>query len=221
MKKLLYCLLICSSSLLHAHEKPKDNFCIPRHESKRYLTSDFSSAYPRTVKFECTYECQSNGRIDLVTGPMSVTVSSIEQDARDVVCQGVKIKKVPWGYDFDGVEAFYAYETSIKEVKAFAFAHINRNNAKERELLTNLRASLLKVAGSYQTTGVQAFMDAAKILTEIGQELPGSTKLLDKYSALILSRNGVVKLEASSESLILSSLSALAAWRMPIHLYRN
>lgn len=198
----------------------KDNFCVPRIDSKRYLTSDFSTKYPRTVRFECTYECQADGRIDLVTGPLSVQINNIEDDAKMVVCQGVKVKKVPWGYDFDGVEAFYAYDTGVKAIKAYAFTNVNRNNRTETEYLRRLKSTLTTVAATYKSTGVSYFIEAADIMFQISSELPASTKTLDRYVDILVKKNGISPLEGTAQSLVLANITGSAAWRIPTHLYK-
>lgn len=191
-----------------------------RVDSKRYLQNDFHAAYPKTVKFECTYECMANSRVELVTGPMSVQVTSMDSDAKDVVCQGVKVKKVSWGYDFDGVEPFYAYQTGIKQIKAFAFANVNRNNKNEKQLLEDLKINLNKVIGAYVMTKVPYFVDAAMILDQIAKELPASTKTLDKYMDILVKQNGKIAFDATAQSMVLMNVSSNAAWRVPSHLFK-
>jgi hypothetical protein len=220
MKKLITSFLIVLSTSTYAGETLKDNFCVPRVDSKRYIMNDFHASYPKTVKFECTYECQANGKVELVTGPSTVSVTSMDSDARDVVCQGVKVKKVSWGYDFDGIEAFYAYTTSIKQIKAFAFANVNRNNKYEKELLQELQMNLNKVIAAYIITGVPHFVEAALILDGIAKELPASTKSLDKYMDILIKQNGKVAFEANALSLVLMNVNSNAAWRVPTHLFK-
>lgn len=203
----------------NAAEPLKDNYCVPKVDSKRYLSGDFSTKYPKTVKFECTYECQADGRIDHITGVTSVTVNNVTDDARLVVCQGVLVRKVPWGYDFDKVEPFYAYSTDIKEIKRWAFANVKRTNKHETELLNKLKKDLHAVATSYRQTNVSTFAEAANVLISIADELPFKTKTLDKYIEVIVNRNGKTGYDGTSEGLILMNLSALAKWRIPTHLF--
>lgn len=220
MKNIITTLFLVLSTSTFAGETLKDNFCVPRVDSKRYIQNDFHAAYPKTVKFECTYECMANGRVELVTGPMTVQVTSIDSDARDVVCQGVKVKKVSWGYDFDGVEPFYAYLTGIKQIKAFAFNNVNRNNKIEKQLLEDLKMSLNKVISAYIMTRVPHFTEAALTLDQIAKELPASTKTLDKYIDMVVKQNGKVAFDSTAQSLVLMNVSSNAAWRVPTHLFK-
>lgn len=220
MKNFITTLFLVLSTSAFAGETLKDNFCLPRVDSKRYIQNDFHAAYPKTVKFECTYECMANGRVELVTGPMTVQVTSMDSDAKDVVCQGVKVKKVSWGYDFDGVEAFYAYQTGIKQIKAFAFANVNRNNKIEKQLLEDLKMNLNKVIAAYIMTRVPHFTEAALILDSIAKELPASTKTLDKYTDIVVKQNGKIAFDSTAESLVLMNVSSNAAWRVPTHLFK-
>jgi hypothetical protein len=147
-------------------------------------------------------------------------VNNIDDDANLVVCQGVKVKKVPWGYDFDGVEAFYAYDTGVKEIKAYAFSNIKRKNKTETEYLLRLKSNLTTVAAAYKSTGVNYFIEAANIMFQISSELPESTKTLDKYVDILVMKNGVSPLEGNAQSLVLANITASAAWRIPTHLYK-
>lgn len=203
----------------------KNNFCRPIEGSKRYLTSDFSMNYPKKVRFECSYECQSKNQISTIIGTSEVSVSSMDGDAKDVVCQGVRVKKVTWGYDFDGSDIFYAYDTGVLELKRWAFQNINQKdagNTEETNRLIKLRADLMTVAGAYAVAGhnggnaTKAFTEAAMILSNIGMELPGKSQLLDQAIKQIIINRGIVS-GMSAETLVQNVLKSQAAWRIPSH----
>ena len=71
-------------------------------------------------------------------------------------CQGVVVKKTKWGFDFDKIEAFYAPDTKLKELKKWAFENINLNpetNLQERARLAQLKLELTQVSSAYITAG--------------------------------------------------------------------
>lgn len=205
---------------------PGNNFCSPIIDSKKYLTSDFSTKYPRKVRFECTYQCKANGKMETIVAVSNVTVNSMDDDATNVVCQGVMVKKVSWGYDFDKVEPFYAYMTSLSEIKGWAFDNISLNpkvNSMEVANLEKLKKDLYQVSGAFIMAGMNGgaatayFMEAGKRLSAIGDQLPGKTTLLDEAIKQIIVNKGAGKLEATSDSLVYRMLLSAAAWRIPSH----
>lgn len=227
MKKslLVTTLLIFSAWTVAAPKSPdlKNNFCRPIVDSKRYLTNNFEMKYPKKVKFECTYECMVNNRISNVNAVSEVTVTSMADDASSVVCQGVRVKKVSWGYDFDGVDLFYAYDGSMNELKQFAFDNIVIKNSspEEVERLTKLKADLNQVAAAYVQAGVssgaQGFKDAGKILSDIASQLPQKTTLLDSAIKQLIIKKGVIPYDAKAETLVDRVILSSARWRVPTH----
>jgi hypothetical protein len=224
MKKsfLAISLLISFNAFAGREVAPLNNQCSPIIDSKVYLTSDFH-AYPRTVAFECSYMCNSNGKIETVRGLSRITVSNIEQDASGTTCQGVLMKKVPWGWDFDKVEPFYAPATSINEVKRWAFQNVNFNpkvNVAEREKLAALKQDLYKIAGSFIMAGINTpyFKEAGIKISEIADGLPMNTKLLDEaIKVIVVNKGQKIGAPGTPESLIYTMLSSAAAWRIPSH----
>lgn len=205
---------------------PGNNYCSPIIDSKKYLTSDFSLKYPRKVKFECTYQCKANGKMQTIVAVSNVTVNSMDDDATNVVCQGVMVKKVSWGYDFDKIEPFYAYMTNLLEIKGWAFENISLNpkiNSMEVAHLEQLKKDLYQVSGAFIMAGINGgaatayFTEAGKKLSAIGDQLPGKTTLLDEEIKQIIINKGVLKLESTSESLVQRMLLSSAAWRIPSH----
>ena len=209
--------LLLSLGAKAADVKIPENHCAPRVDSKRYINPNFSAGYPRSVVFECTYDCRVNGRLVDVVGTKTVTVSNMQDDATDTGCQGVKVKKVSWGWDFDGIEPFYAYQTAMPEVKRFAFENINQKNAIETKLLTDLKANLIIVADAYKKVGWGQFLDASIMLDKIIEQLPAKTTQLDKYIKQIADQHGDTPMNGTGLSLVLVNLKSHAAWRIPSH----
>lgn len=215
----LAALLFSLGSRAAEQVKIPENHCAPRTDSKRYVDTHFSTSYPRTVVFECTYDCRVNGRLVDVVGTKNVTVRNMQEDATDTGCQGVKVKKVSWGWDFDGVEPFYAYQTAMPELKRFAFENISQKNATETKLLTELKSNLQQVTDAYKKVGWGQFKDASDVMDKIIAQLPGNTTLLDKYIKQIVDKGGDVSLDGTGLSLVLVNLKSSAAWRIPSHLF--
>lgn len=195
------------------------NHCLPLPGSKRYIDSDFSTPYPRQVKFECTYECKVKGSIVSVYAIQDVVIRNMEDDARLTACQGVQVKRVSWGYDFDKIIPFYAYDTKMIEMKRFAFESIDQKNSTETIYLMKLKNSLLTVANAYHATRVEYFVQAAKELERVATELPAKTVLLDKQIKEITRLKGVLPVAANAQGLVLMNINTHASWRIPIHLF--
>lgn len=196
-----------------------DNHCLGNVDSKVYKNADFHQAYPRKVSFECTYECKANGKVTKVKGLRTVTVNNMEDDASGTVCQGVILKKVPWGWDFDKVVPFYAFDTSMNDVKRFAFENMNFKNQTEQEYLLRLKDTLKVVAKAFAQAGHPEFYQASQTLTKISDELPAKTTTLDKYIKLVIEARGHVPFEAKADSLVLTNVKTHAAWRVPHYQY--
>ena len=197
-----------------------ENHCLADHNSKRYLDKEFSVDYPRSANFRCKYICNVNGRNETVAAVSSVVVNNMEEDARLMVCKGVKVKKVPWGYEYDGEDAFYAFDSNMKELKQFAFDNIDQKNKTEIQYLNHLKESLIIVSTAYQYTDYPYFVEAAKILTKMANQLPNNTKLLDAYIEKYIALNGEIPDELDAEYLVLTNILAHAAWRIPSHLLK-
>ena len=220
--------LISTSFTASANSKnvaPGENECSPDVDSKTYLTTDFSLVYPRKAKFECKYKCRANGKIDIVSAVSEMTVTSMEDDALSVVCQGVQVKKVTWGYDFDKIVPFYAFSTNMKEIKRWAFQNISQNpktNAREKELLAKLKIDINQIAASFIMAGINGgsatahFKEAGEKLSQIAASLPNDTKLLDEVIAEIIVNRGQIP-SSGADSLIHRMILSTAGWKIPTH----
>ena len=198
--------------------RPLPNECSPLPATKRYLSKDFHD-YPRTVNFECTYECNVDNSIHFVNAVSKVKINNIDEDALMTTCQGVLVKKTKWGYDFDKIVPFYAADTSLIELKKWALDNIDFNpavNSLEKSKLTQLKSDLNQVGAAYivaGTTGGEAtryFIEAGQTLVRIAEGLPLDTKALD---GIINNLNGPSK--NSAAALVESMLKSAASWRIP------
>ncbi len=214
--------LVCQANALDVI--PNENFCSPMLDSKHYLTSDFST-YPRTVRFECSYQCKINGSLQTIIATSKIQIHSIDEDATGVVCQGVLVKKVAWGYDFDKVEPFYAYNSNLVEIKRWAFENVSIKNPTEIQFLQKLKADLYTISSSFIMAGINGeeatrhFAEAGKRLSAIADALPNDTTLLDEAIKQIIVNKGVVKFDSTADSLVFMMLSTSASWKIPNYLF--
>lgn len=190
-------------------------------DSKVYLSDHFSLSYPKQAKFTCLYECLGTGQ-DMtheVLGTSEVLVRNESDDAFKVVCQGVKIKKTSWGYDFDRVVPFYAYETRIKELRSWAEDFVSKNNPLEFEKLKKLKKDLLEVVDGYRQasrSGVpssSSFGKASRFLEKVSDKLPQSPELLDDSLSRLRSEDILLPEDELANQFASDVLLNLAYWR--------
>lgn len=219
----LLALTLSFSALSRPNEpEPAANHCVPVPDSKQYSgNTNFHDPYPRRVSFECDYRCHHNGRVEVISGVMTVTVNNMDEDAYGTTCQGVKLKKVPWGWDYDGFEGFYAFDAAAPEVRRFAFENISRNNPIEARKLAQLKITLGNVGGTFKTVPNLEFNKAGDMLLKIAGELPAKTKELDKAIKRIVELNGKIQMGGTAEGVLLAQISAHAAWRIPSHQFKK
>ncbi len=207
---------------------PENNYCSPIIDSKKYISNDFSLVYPRKAHFECTYRCKANGKMSTIIAVSKVSVSSMDDDATSVVCQGVVVKKVTWGYDFDKIEPFYAYKTGLVEIKRWAFENVSQDpkvNVEEYALLKTLKTDLYQVSAALITAGINGgasaayFNEAGQKLSKIADELPNKTTLLNEAIRQIIVNKGPGKLDGTYLPLMNQMLMTSASWKIPTHLF--
>jgi hypothetical protein len=205
--------------------------------TKKYISFPSNSTiFPKSFAFNCDYECMaSDGKVEIITGKSELTLGSAnphgllnilrknqEAEARRLVCQGVKVKTVPWGFEFDYVKPFYAHTSLTNEVKAWANRKVDLNNPLEIKKLRELRVNLLKSAKSFVSAGSNAderyayFGEAGTIINEIALELPFKTNLLNKLLAQYKEMDGVLPPNNTSLGLVFQQLKILAAWKLPL-----
>ena len=216
LKISLFTLLLLNITLALAQE----SFCTPVPESKTYINPDFSRPYPCEVSFECTYNCTRQGRVEKVKAVTTTMVRDTTEDARNTTCLGVKMKQVPWGWELDGYEAFYAFNASMVEMKRYAFENLKRNTKVENEQLLKLKETLTYVANNFLLTNVESFMNAAKEMQAIANELPSKTTKLDLVIKQIVALRGQIPPGASAATLLYMQINTHAHWRIPTYLYQ-
>lgn len=191
-----------------------DGQCLAQPESKRYLSNNFSQPYPKVISFRCKYECFSQGVFTTIEGISNVKSFSMSDDARKIVCQGVRVKKVSWGFEYDDVEPFFSHNTNIAEIKSWATDNVDVVSEGSRELRNKLYVNLKVVGDSYILAGQQSieFLEAGQTLLLMQED-----ELLLKHYLNILNEallaDGLGH-ELSSEVLILKFLYANARWML-------
>ena len=211
MKLILLFFILTSSTFASIDLKPYH--CLPIVSSKKYIQNNFEAPYPKDVIFSCEYFCRNENNVSKIQGVSKIRVERVTDDAKKVVCEGVKVKKVAWGWDFAGTESFYAHSTMIKEIKVWASKNITRDNPYEVDLLIRLRSTLLEVSNSYfqiRMSGFEYYEEAARELNKIAMGLPQNTKELDTYLANIPSELDM----QTKEGLIYGVLKSAAAFRI-------
>ncbi len=197
--------------------------------SKKYLNFPQGISFPKLFVFTCDYECADrNGEISKVTATTTVKVGqenprallhitnkNMEAEAKQVVCEGVKVKKVPWGWEFDKVIPIYSKSSNTSKLKLWASENINSNNPREIGLLRELKEKLSQSAKSFlMAGGGQAqflyFKEAGALLTQIHTALPNDTSFLDSTIHECKQGNyqGMTKL-----GLVCGQLNLLDKWR--------
>lgn len=192
-------------------------------ESKVYLSDHFSLPYPKDVEFSCLYECLGLGTDQSlsheVLGTSKVRVRNQVNDALKVVCQGVKVKRTSWGYDFDKLESFYAYETRIEELREWADEYVSKVNPFEVEKLVELKENLREVVDGYRQASrsggatADSFAKAVNLLESILVGLPKDVDMLDQSIISVRSGNLLIVGDALANQLSSQVLKSLAYWR--------
>lgn len=192
--------------------------CVADSSSKRYINDVFYDHYPKTFIFECNYDCLSSDGIEKVTAISSAVSYNLRDDARKVVCEGVKVKEIPYGFEFDKVIPFFSHQTRTKEIKEWASRNIPVFTDSSRKLLNHFYMQIGEVAKSYLTAGSASifFKDAGETLSLIVNERDEKV-LLNKYLMLLNKKleRGPLGHELTSENLILKSIYAHGRWMLP------
>ncbi len=162
--------------------------CKPLPSSKKYTHYSSQKTYPRDVSFTCEYKCQSKEGSKKILGTTHLKLRNAEDDAKRSVCQGVLVKKVSWGWEYDSETEFYAHMARSKELKAWANKNIFHFNKQDKKLLAQKKLDINKVARSYlevNTPGHKYFKEAGIILMDIAYHIPENTKLLEEQIDLM------------------------------------
>ncbi len=214
MKKALIiaALFICSLKIAQASDY---GTCTADPDSKRYLSNTFSDPYPKIVKFKCLYTCKLESSEVSIWGTLEKNITSQSDDAKNTVCQGVKVKRVSWGWDFAGVDSFYIFSSQSPELKEYAKENISRENKHELALITSLKETAEVVTNSYAMVSRPGFLyfgQAATEIKEIVSGLPGDTTKLDEVISKIKKAQKEPSHE-SSEYLVFNFFRSSAAFR--------
>ena len=192
--------------------------CTADPSSKRYLNDVFYDQYPKTFVFKCSYDCLSSAGIEKITAISSTVSYNLRDDARKVVCEGVKVKEIPYGFEFDKVIPFFSHQTRTKEIKEWASRNIPVFTDSSRKLLNHFYQQIDKVAKSYIIAGRASifFKDAGETLSLIVNERHEKV-LLNEYLMLLDKKlkKGPLGHELTSENLILKSIYAHGRWMLP------
>ncbi|MEE3078789.1 MAG: hypothetical protein VX341_05585 [Bdellovibrionota bacterium] len=192
--------------------------CVADPSSKRYMNDVFYDQYPKTFVFKCNYDCLSSDGIEKVTAISSAVSYNLRDDARKVVCEGVKVKEIPYGFEFDKVIPFFSHQTRTKEIKEWASRNIPVFTDSSRNLLNHFYQQIDEVAKSYLIAGRASisFKDAGETLSLIVNERDEKV-LLNEYLMLLNKKlaNGPLGHELTSENLVLKSIYAHGRWMLP------
>ncbi|MAE59087.1 MAG: hypothetical protein CME69_09415 [Halobacteriovorax sp.] len=192
--------------------------CVADPSSKRYMNDVFYDKYPKTFIFKCSYDCLSSDGIVKITAISSAISYNLRDDARKVVCEGVKVKEIPYGFEFDKVIPFFSHQTRTKEIKEWALKNIPVFTDSSRKLLNHFYRQIDEVAKSYLVAGRTSlfFKEAGEALSLIVNEKDEKV-LLRQYLVLLNKKlkMGPLGHELTSENLILKSIYAHGRWMLP------
>lgn len=215
----LFLLFLCIFSLSSfGSEGLGEGECISLPASKRYVDFNSSTTYPKMYKFTCDFQCSSNGEVTTVNALHEVEVRNLSGEARDVVCHGVKVKRVSWGYDFDRADTFFIYEAGLSELTSFgmnegvSLDHQNSNLLMSK-LVNDLEQILVgyRVASRSNVASAKPFGVAADLIESLLEGLPGETQELDQ---ILMEGLEVDTREHTGLNLVLRALSSSAGWRL-------
>lgn len=153
-----------------------------------YLQNNLADDYPREVIFQCTYEClNSKTSLDFVTATHKVLLYNQQQEATLTACQGVKVKKNSWGYEYAGTTSFYAHLIKNVELKKWA-KKSGRNLQTEHKLKQNLIKTLTEIITAYKIASkstdqfANTYQQASFLLENVIASLEAEDfRILDAY----------------------------------------
>ncbi|PIK15033.1 hypothetical protein [Halobacteriovorax sp. JY17] len=217
MKSILFFLFIFSLSSFGSNIL-KEGECVALPGTKKYVDFDSSTNYPKTYQFTCEFECLSGSEVSKVEALHRVVVKSLLDEARNVVCYGVRVKKVSWGYDFDRVEKFFLYEAGLLEITSWGRDEgIDLNHSSSNYLMDKLVKTLneilpsFKIASQSNVESARVFGEAVEIMEDLLNELPNKTERLDQ---LLLKVKSTDLSSHTGLNLVLRILSSSAKWRL-------
>ncbi|MCB0422072.1 MAG: hypothetical protein KDD61_13830 [Bdellovibrionales bacterium] len=194
--------------------------CLAIETSKRYIDVDFSAPYPKQASFRCQYVCQGALQQETILGTSVVHLSSLHEEATRTTCQGIHLSKTEFGYELESIRSFYAHDTKIVEIKAWAEKEIQHQSPLEAIYLEKLKQNLTYVVTNYlmmdplqkETNGVkQAIVRLRKIISE----LPEGDETLEIELEHLLANDGKIPSIPDSSFWTWTPLLSNAAWRLP------
>lgn len=216
MKKTLLIALLTLSSF--GADEIGEGECVALPSTKKYISLDTSSNYPKKYQFTCDFECRSSDEVAKITALHEVVVSSLVEEAKNVVCYGVKVKRSNWGYDFDSVSKFFSYAAGFGELSEWARSEsISVDHENSKYLMDKLIKDLNTILPSYRIAsnsggvGSSVFGDAVEIIELLLFDLPRETERLDQ---LVLEIGSTDLSSHSGLNLVLRVLSSSAKWRL-------
>ncbi len=186
--------------------------CIAIPSSKVYIDADFHQDFPKTISFNCRYECLADTIVE-VKAKSSVTVSNFDQEARNLVCQGVIVGKGKWGYELERVEPFFIYNTRIEALKSLGRQlQVPIDTASSSNLREKLFTDLKTISSAYIIAGQNSleFKEAGLVL----EQMIDNIGLVDEYLARLKLMDYKIPRGLSSDGLIYNVLLSSAFWRI-------
>lgn len=188
--------------------------CLAKPSSKKYIDADFHANFPKTISFSCDYECMGEGQsAQLVKAISKITVGNFDQEATNLVCQGVLVKKSKWGYEFDKVTAFFVYDTNLKEINNFGKNNnISVDDPSAQALNEKMQQTLASVGKAYELAGKNSsqFAQAALILEQMSTDL----SLIDTYIEELRLISFIVSKDFTAKNLVFNILLTQARHRI-------
>ena len=206
------------SSMSFGADSLGEGECISLPTSKRYVDFNSSTTYPKSYTFTCDIQCKARGEVSTIKALHEVVVRNVSGEAKDVVCHGVRVKRVSWGYDFDRVDKFFIYEAGLSKLTLWGKSQdISLDHENSSLLMSKLLKDLMQVLSGYRVasqsnvSSARPFGVAADLIELLLTELPRNTQRVDQ---LILEGLSTDIDEHTGRNLVLRVLSSSAKWRL-------
>lgn len=186
--------------------------CVANPSSKKYIDADFHTPFPKTISFSCVYECLGNVS-QKITAKSSITVRSMDEEALNLVCQGVVVKKSKWGYEFDHVQNFFVYDTNLIEINKFGKSEGIAVDTQSSLILNEKMAqTLMTISNAYKIAGQnsEAFLEASLVLEQMSTDF----SLIDSYIEILRGQEFKVSAEFNAQNLVFNVLLTSARHRI-------
>lgn len=195
--------------------------CKAVETSKRYIEFDFRAPFPKSASFSCEYVCRGTTE-EVIRGTHRVRLASIADEATMTTCQGIRLVRTEYGYDFDQTASFYAHAGKTPEVKVWAEKNVKFQSPLESHYLLELKKKLTYVVSNYAMMDpayIQSFgvLGAIKRLQSIVDELPESDHTLEVELDNIRANLEKSPSPQTEDFWVQSALKSAAAWRLPLN----